>query len=150
MAKERKERTVYTGREIWVNQATGEVREVDAFERPVGREEPFMIAYMSEIINMIETLGTRKMLVVKYILKEMCKTNNTLVATVREIANDLEMSTATVNRTLKLLEDANIIRRKTGAIMLSPHFMNNWKSTKEASMMIKYMEFGTDGGLDNE
>ena len=29
--------------------------------------------------------------------------------------------------------------------MLSPHFMNNWKAGKEASMMIKYMEFGSDG-----
>lgn len=146
MEKERKDKTIYTGREVWVNQTTGEIREVDAFERQVGRNEPFMIAYMGEIINMIETLGTRKMLVVKYILKEMCKTNNTLVATVREIATALGMSTKTVNDTLKLLENANIIRRKTGAIMLSPHFMNNWKPGKEASMMIKYMEFGADQG----
>lgn len=144
MAKERKDRTIYTGREVWINQATGEVREVDSFERSVGRNEPFMIAYMGEIINMIETLGTRKMLVVKYILKEMCKSNNTLIATTREIAKELQMSPATVNNTLKMLEDANIIRRKTGAIMLSPHFMNNWKPGKEASMMIKYMEFGTN------
>lgn len=144
MAKERKDRTVYTGREVWVNQSTGEVREVDAFERQVGRNEPFMIAYMGEIINMIETLGTRKMLVVKYILQEMCKTNNTLVATTREIATALGMSKTTVNETLKMLDDAKIIRRKTGAIMLSPHFMNNWKPGKEASMMVKYMEFGAD------
>lgn len=46
--------------------------------------------------------------------------------------------------TLKLLEDAKIIERRTGAIMVSPKLMNNWKAPKEASMMIKYYEFGGD------
>ena len=145
MEKECRSKTTYTGREVWVNQATGEVREVDAFNRQVGRNESFMIAYMGEVINMIETLGNKKMLVVKYILQEMCKTNNTLIATQDKIAKSLGISRKVVCETLKLLEDTNVIRREIGAIMLSPHFMNNWKAGKEASMMIKYMEFGSDG-----
>jgi biotin operon repressor len=145
----RKAKAQYTGREVWVNQATGEVREVDAFEKPVGRDKGFMITYLAEIINMIETLGTKKMLVVKYILQNMCKANNTLIATTREIAKELGMSTTTVNDTLKLLEGAGIIERRTGAIMVSPKLCNNWNSGKEASMMIKYYEFsGEEGGAD--
>lgn len=138
----RKDSTKYTGREVWVNQATGEVREVDAFERVVGRKEAFMITYLGEIINMIETLGNKKMQVVKYILANMCKTNNTLVITTRELAEKCDMSTRTVTETLKLLENAGIIERRTGAIMVSPKLMNNWKGGKEATMMVKYHEFG--------
>lgn len=144
MQQGRKGKTLYTGKEIWVNQATGEVREVDTFEKPVGRGNGFMITYLAEIINLIETLGNKKMLVVKYILEHMSKTENTLIRTQREIADALGMSTKTVNETLKLLADAGIIERRTGAIMVSPKLMNNWKAPKEASMMIKYYEFGGD------
>lgn len=144
MQQGRKGKTLYTGKEIWVNQATGEVREVDTFEKPVGRGNGFMITYLAEIINLIETLGNKKMLVVKYILEHMSKTENTLIRTQREIADALSMSTKTVNETLKLLADAGIIERRTGAIMVSPKLMNNWKAPKEASMMIKYYEFSGD------
>ena len=140
----RKGKTQYTGKEIWVNQATGEVREVDTFEKPVGRSNGFMITYLAEIINLIETLGNKKMLVVKYILEHMSKTENTLIITTRELANKCGVSHNVVLQTLQLLDEAKIIERRTGAIMVSPKLMNNWRSSKEASMMIKYYEFGAD------
>lgn len=146
---QRKPKTRYTGKEIWVNQATGEIREVDTFEKPVERGNGFMITYLAEIINLIETLGNKKMAVVKYILENMSKTENTLIRTQREIAKELNTSTRTVNETLKLLENAKIIERRTGAIMVSPKLMNNWKAPKEASMMIKYYEFNNDGEEQN-
>lgn len=145
---ERKGKTRYTGKEIWINKDTGEVREVDTFEKPVGRTKGFMITYLAEIINMIETLGNKKMLVVKYILEHMSKTENTLIITTRELAKKCNVGHNTVIDTLKLLEDAKIIERRTGAIMVSPRLMNNWKANKEASMMIKYYEFGLE--VDNE
>lgn len=140
----RKGKTQYTGKETWINQATGEIREVDTFEKPVGRNNGFMITYLAEIINLIETLGNKKMLVVKYILANMSKTENTLIITTRELAEKCGVSHTVVLRTLKLLDEAKIIERRTGAIMVSPKLMNNWRSSKEASMMIKYYEFGND------
>lgn len=135
-----KQKTKYTGREVWVNQETGEIREVDTFEREVGRSN-FMVTYLAEIINLIETIGNKKMQVVKYILSHMCKANNTLIITTRELAEECNMSTKTVTDTLKLLEEADIIERRVGSIMLKPKFMNNWGAVKEANMMIKYREF---------
>lgn len=140
----RKGKTQYTGKEVWVNQTTGEIREVDTFEKPVGRDNGFMITYMAEIINLIETLGNKKMLVVKYILANMSKSENTLIITTRELAEKCGVSHTVVLRTLKLLEETKIIERRTGAIMVSPKLMNNWRASKEASMMIKYYEFGGD------
>ena len=142
--KDRKAKTKYTGREVWINQATGEIREVDTFEKPVGRDKGFMITYLAEIINLIETLGNKKMQVVKYILSHMSKSENTLIITTRELAEKCDMSTKTVTETLKLLENAKIIERKTGAIMVSPKLINNWYASKEATMMIKYYEFGNE------
>lgn len=146
----RKGRAQYTGREVWINQSTGEVREVDTFEKPVGRDKGFMITYLAEIINLIETLGNKKMIVVKYILENMSKTENTLIITTRELANKCGVGLNTVVETLKLLEEANIIERRTGAIMVSPRLMNNWRASKEASMMVKYYEFGSESDDNSE
>ena len=79
----------------------------------------------------------------------MSKAENTLIITTRELAEKCNVGLNTVIDTLKLLEDAKIIERRTGAIMVSPKLMNNWKASKEASMMIKYYEFGdNDQNID--
>ena len=87
----RKESMKYTGTEIIYrfNKETGEYEEIgnaDTFVKPIGRTEPFMITYLAEIINLIDTLGNKKMQVVKYILKNMSKSENTLIITTRELA----------------------------------------------------------------
>ena len=60
----RKESMKYTGTEIIYrfNKETGEYEEIgnaDTFVKPIGRTEPFMITYLAEIINLIDTLGNK-------------------------------------------------------------------------------------------
>lgn len=137
----------FIGTSIWqkVDINTGEIidqRSVVEFEKNVGgRDERFVVAYLAEIINLIDNLGNKKMKVVKYILQNMNKSNNTMFCTTRELSNKLKMSTTTVNSTLIALEKANIIKRRTGGIMLSPHLLNCWSAQKEASMMVTYRDF---------
>ncbi len=147
------EKMQYMGRYIYqkINPVTGEVlesKEVDEFQKDVPTEPQrphgFMIAYLAEIINMMETLGNKKMKVVKYILAEMDKRNNTLIETTEEIAKGSGVSKKTVIETLKALEEANIAKRKTGAVMMSPRLMNNRTAGGEASMMITYKAFGAE------
>lgn len=139
----------YTGTQKWcrIDNETGEVleeKDIDMFEKTVGRNEPFMITYLAEIINLIDTLGNKKMQVVKYILKNMNKSENTLIITTRELAEKCNVSKPVVLDTLKLLEKVNIIQRRTGAIMISPKLMNNKKSKGEAIMMTRYKQFNND------
>lgn len=144
----------YTGKETWAKlDEEGnviEIKEIDVFERPVGGRKNFMITYLSEIINLIDTLGNKKMQVVKYILKEMEKSNNILVITSRELAQNCNVSLQTVTDTLKLLEKANLIQRRVGSIMLKPRLMNNRSSKKEATMMTKYYQFDNSPDSNNE
>ena len=145
MAAKRSGKMSYVGSARWVKiDDNGQVldeRMVDEFEKPVGRNERFEVTYLAEIINMIDSLGNKKMQVVKYILSHMCRANNTLIITTRQLAEECNMSATTVQDTLKILENSGLIKRKTGAIMLNPKMMNNWKAGKEATMMIKYHEF---------
>lgn len=138
--------TKFVGTSIWqkVKLDTGEIidqRPVMEFEKRVGREEHFMVTYLGEIISLIDNLGNKKMKVVKYILQNMSKSNNAMFCTTRELAEKLKMSPTTVNATLVALEKANIIKRRTGGLMLSPRLLNCWTSQKEASMMVTYRDF---------
>lgn len=132
----------YRGRTQWCNVDTGEIQEFDEFEKPVGRDEPFMITYMQEIIKLMDVLGNRKMGVVKYILKNMKKSDNTLIITTTELAQKVGVSRQTVSDTLKTLTQAGIIKRKVGAIMINPKLINNKKAQGEAQMIIRFHEFG--------
>lgn len=145
MSKERNARMKFTGKSTWVNQETGEIREFDEFEKPIGRNQPFMITYLAEIINLIDTLGNKKMQVVKYILNNMNKSDNSLIITTRELSEKSKVGFNTVIETLKILDNAGIIERRTGAIMISPKLMNNKKADGEASLMIKYRNFSNEG-----
>lgn len=145
----RQGRMQYTGSAVWqkIDVTTGEIveqREVDEFERPVGRQEHFMITYLAEIISLIDSLGNQKMKVVKYILKEMEKSNNTLIITTRELSQKSGVGYNTVIDTLRILDQAGIVQRRTGAIMVNPRLMNNKKASGEAAMLVKYHQFSEE------
>ena len=117
---------------------TGEIKEVDVVIKPTSRHN-FYIAYLTAIIQMIDSIGNQKMKVVKYILKNM-DSNNKLNETTAEISKHSGVSEKTVIETLKLLEKADIIARKTGLVMLSPKFVHKGNVQKERFLMTKFYE----------
>lgn len=115
-----------------------EVKKVDVLIKEVPRTG-FAITYLSTVIQMIESIGNKKMQVVKYILGKM-DSNNKLVETVREIAKNSKCSLQTVNDTLKILENAGIVARKTGCVMLSPRLVHKGNAQRERLLMTKFFE----------
>lgn len=135
----------YLGRSKWAKidengELTGEVKEVDEFETKVNRSG-FMITYMSAIINLIDKLGTKKMQVMKYIFENMSKTENTLIITTDELAKKSKVSKPVVIETLKILEESNLIKRRTGAIILHPRLMHKGDELKERYLLTKFETF---------
>ena len=124
----------------WVCQETGEVITAAEILRPVGRQG-FVIAYLSTIIEMIETLGNKKMQVVKHILRDMDKGTNTYLTSTRELAVKTGVSTKTVTETLKLLENAKIITRRLGAIMVNPLLLHQGREAKERALLTRFYSF---------
>ncbi|WP_340601892.1 replication/maintenance protein RepL, partial [Staphylococcus aureus] len=66
-----------------------------------------------------------------YILDNIHLSNNTMIATTREIAKATGTSLQTVTTTLKILEEGHIIKRKTGALMLNPELMMRGDEQKQ-------------------
>lgn len=149
MPFQRKENPVlYRGKSVWVNKETGEEIVADEIIKKTPRNG-FMITYLTAIIDLIDVLGNKKMQVVKFILKNMDKSTNTLIITTRELAVKSKTSLPTVVDTLKTLEKAHIITRKTGAIMIHPHLIHRGGSSKEKYLLARFQEWDKgDEGMD--
>ena len=131
---------IHKGIDHWQNLKTGEIIEATEVIKKVERNG-FMITYLSAIINLIDSLGNKKMKVVKYILKNMEKSNNTLIITTQELAQKSEVSKPIVIETLKTLENAGIIKRRTGAIMIHSNLIHRGTASKEKALLTRFEEF---------
>ena len=142
MKKQKKENnTLYLGQSTWINKKTGEEITTNDIVKKTGRNG-FMITYLSAIINLMDRLGNKKMQVVKYILENMDKSTNTLIITTPELAAKSKVSRPIVSDTLKILEEANLIKRKTGAIMLHSDLIHRGNEDKEKFLLARFEEFG--------
>ena len=125
-----------------------EVKKVDVIVKEIPRTG-FAITYLSTIVQMIELVGNKKMQVVKYVLQHM-DSNNKLSETVREISTGCNCSLQTVNDTLKILENAGIIARKTGTVMLSPKLIHKGNAQHERFLMTKFFAIKDSESADLE
>lgn len=139
MPYQKKFETKYEERDIWVNQKTGEVAEFDKITKKVPRQG-FEITYLSYFFDLFDQLGGKKYKVFKYIIENK-SSENTLIITTEELAKKCKVGRNTVNETLKLLTKANLITRRTGAIMLNPKLSHRGKDTKEKYLLTKFETF---------
>lgn len=133
-------KTIYQGRDIWVNQRTGEVVEADQVIKKVDRTG-FEITYLMYFMELFDKLGGQKYKVVKYILENRSKAENTLIITTEELAKKSKVSRQTVSDALKIMEDANLIKRRTGAIMVNAQLVHRGSVGKERYLMQKFEVF---------
>ncbi len=134
--------------ERWVrvdnnNEPIGEPQDVNVLVKRISRND-FMITYLADMVSLIETIGNKKMKVVKYILKNMDKSTNKLTETTEEIAKHSGVSRMVVSETLKLLTEAGFIARKTGVVMLSPKIAHKGNAQKERFLLTKFSEMRSD------
>lgn len=132
--------TVYKGSQRLIDEESGEVIEVDKLYRKQTSGN-FVKAYIVQLISMLDMIGGKKLKIVNYILDNVHLSNNTMIATVREIAEGTNTSTKTVNTTLKILEEGNIIKRRTGALMLNPELLMRGDDQKQKYLLLEFGNF---------
>ena len=77
--------TVYKGSQRLIDEESGEVIEVDKLYRKQTSGN-FVKAYIVQLISMLDMIGGKKLKIVNYILDNVHLSNNTMIATTREIA----------------------------------------------------------------
>jgi len=150
--KQAKTRTAYFEQsERWVRvddmgNPIGDPSEVNVVVKEISRND-FMITYLASLVGLIDSIGNKKMKVVKYILSHMDKSTNKLTETEQEIAAGCGISRKTVNDTLRLLTDAGFVSRKTGVVMLSPKIAHKGNAQKERMLMTKFRQMAGDDNV---
>lgn len=143
MPKQQKESdTLYVGVDEWVNKRTGEIVVADQVIKKVPRNG-FEITYLGYFVELFDKLGGKKYQVFKYILKNK-SSDNTLIITTRELAKKTNTSTKTVQETLNAMREANLIEKRTGAIMLNPKIAHRGTKDKERFLLQRFEAFETD------
>ena len=125
-------------------ESTGEIRIISApivaptitTKVPKGK---FEITYTAELFDIMKTLGNKKIEVLSYILDHK-DGNNTLNMTNLQLSKTLGVARQTVVDTMKILQDANLVKRKNSVIMISPKLMVKGNQLREAWLVRKYEE----------
>jgi Fe2+ or Zn2+ uptake regulation protein len=143
---------VYQGGSIWARvnekvlhetgeiQITGEIIHTDDVIRKTPRVG-FEITYMMYLFELFDKLGGQKYKVVKYILEHRSKAENILIITIDELAKKAKVSRQTVFDTLKVMEEAGLIARRTGAIMINAKLAHRGDDKKERYLLQKFETF---------
>lgn len=130
-------KTKYMGSKELVDPRTGEVIQCDLIQQDVDGRRNFYIAYMYNVLKLFDVLGGQKFKVVEFIINNM-NSDNQVLMTIKELSDKSGISLSTVKRTIKLLEENNLLVRKIGVIMLNPKLFNNKKNYQEQYMLVKY------------
>lgn len=141
--------TVYKGTQRLIDEQSGEVIEVDKLYRKQTSGN-FHKAYLIQLISMMDMIGNQKFKVVNYILDNIHWSNNTLIATVKEMIKATGTSKQTVITTLKALEEGNIIKRRTGALMLNPELLMRGDDHKQKYLLLEFGNFEQEASEKQE
>ena len=141
--------TVYKGTQRLIDEQSGEVIEVDKLYRKQTSGN-FHKAYLIQLISMMDMIGNQKFKVVNYILDNIHWSNNTLIATVKEMVKATGTSKQTVITTLKALEEGDIIKRRTGALMLNPELLMRGDDHKQKYLLLEFGSFEQEASEKQE
>ncbi|MCC2248900.1 replication/maintenance protein RepL [Virgibacillus sp. AGTR] len=81
---------------------------------------------IKEIAVMLDLTTNARLKIVTYLFETLSTNGNVLKITIRELSEVLNVCTNTVTLTLKKLEQENIIKRRTGTIMLHSDILSQW------------------------
>jgi DNA-binding HxlR family transcriptional regulator len=116
---------------------TNEVIEAKMIRKRI-KKEFFYKVWLADLMQILDLLGNKKMLVLEYLLALM-DSENRIVATHRKIAEDLGISTKTVSDTISTLQKENVLKKlQNGVYQLNPKVVFFGNDKKQDYLLIEY------------
>jgi DNA-binding HxlR family transcriptional regulator len=139
MTNKTSKKTKVIGTEQYVNTQTGEVEDFQVISIEE-QDVNFQKIWLGHVLSAVDELSNAKMKVVFFLLNQAPKLSNVITMTIDEICTATGISKQTVVSTLKTLEKHDIIRRKTGVVVLSPNVIFKGSYSKRMNVLMKYSE----------
>lgn len=146
-------RVKVVGTEEYINTRTGELEQMQVTSIE-DRDFNFTKMWMKNFISTLDIVGNQKTRLCFWIIDHVDKENR-LIGTYRTIASQSGMSLDTVRITMKLLMDADFIRKaQNGVYVINPNLV--FKGTRNARMNVlnqftsaEYVPLSDEERLDN-
>ena len=147
MKKVKKKKQYIVGTQDYINQTTGEIVTCTVIEKEVYNDFNFHKIWLNDLMNVLDLIGGKKLEILKYLLNKMNNVDNTIIARYDDIIKDLKVSRQTVSNTLKILREANFIKKiANGVYMVNPDIIVKGRGSKKDALLIKYITINENQG----
>jgi DNA-binding Lrp family transcriptional regulator len=127
-----------TSRE-YVNQVTGEIEDFTVVTKNVGADFNFHKIWLQDLLNILDSFGSKKVKVITYLLGKMRNEDNTISCTYRSIATDTGISYQTVAVTMKEMIESNVIKKiMASTYQFNPDIIIKGSSGKRQKLLVEY------------
>jgi DNA-binding transcriptional ArsR family regulator len=137
------------GQQTYINAQTGEAEQFQVMSIE-DRDANFDKIWLGHILEALNELGNAKMKLLTYLLEKRHPATNQIIKTQREIAAETGISLDTISRTLKALEEHEIIRRKTGVLFLNPDVVFKGGHNARMKVLLDYGHYDKQADLFEE
>lgn len=135
-SKTTSKKTKVVGHEQYISVKTGAVEDFQVISIEE-RDANFRKIWLGHVISAIEEISNAKMQVVFFLVQESTL-DNLVTLTIEEISHKTGISKPTIIATLKTLEKHNVIKRKTGVIIINPDVIFRGTHYHRMNILLKY------------
>jgi len=121
---------------------TGELVDYTVIKKLVGKDFNFHKVWLQDLLNILETMGNKKIQILSHLLSIMRTSDNSINFTMRSLAKDVSCSVQTCQTTINQLIDSNIIKRDKrirSLYLFNPDIVAKGTSSKRQNMLIEYI-----------
>lgn len=129
------------GNKQMIDPNTGEVQDFTVIQKNVNQDYNFHKIWLEDLMNILNSMGNKKMTILTYLLRIMRNSDNSLNFTMRSLADDTGVSLQTCQNTIKELLEANVLKRDKRVQQLytfNPDLIVKGGSNKRRRILIEY------------
>lgn len=140
----KKKTQMVVGNQKYVNPNTGEIETFTVIEKNISKDFNWHKIWLQDVLNILDSFGNKKILVITYLLKIMRNEDNTISGTYRDISEKCGVSLPTVSMVMNELISSDIIRKITTATyQFNPSLIMKGSGEKRTNLLVKY-RYGED------
>ena len=125
----------------YVNPTTGELENFTVIKKNVNADFNFHKIWLEDLLNILNTIGNKKITILSYLLKIMRSSDNSLNFTIRSLSEDTGVSSPTCQTTIHELMESNVIKRDERIKQLytfNPDLLVKGNSDKRRKLLVEY------------
>lgn len=129
------------GTETYINQASGEIEEMQVIQF-TDRDFNFHKIWLQYFINSIKLIGNQKLKVAFYVIDNLDE-HNRFIGTLRKVADQLNISLDTVRKTMTALQEADFLRKvQAGVYQVNPDIIFKGSQKDRLNVLTVYQKEG--------